>query len=119
MIKSSEYIILLSKMKEISNELEFTEYQINTFDKLRLLFNKYIKAASYHYWYPKVDIEKEIKPFGLDLISFCKEHDIKYKFNEFTKENHNNGTYVTFYYKNVEITPIIDLMPGFKKFKYN
>jgi len=118
MIKSSEYKILLSKMKEISPFIRFTEEEVEMFDNLRQLFNKFVKQASYHYWYPHLDIEKEVKPYAIDIKEFCKSFGLQYKFYELTKETHMTGVYVVFYYQGNEITPIIDLMPGKKEFKY-
>jgi hypothetical protein len=118
MIKEKEYTNLICATSEYFGKV-FDYEEISMFWKLRKLFLKFIKEASYHFYYPKVDVNEKIRPYALDVVEFCKSNNIQYKFYDLTKETHKEGKYVDFYYKGSLITNMIDLEPGKKEFKYS
>lgn len=118
MINEREYIALMKGAGKL-NTLKYDDDELEMFNKLRKLYLKYCKEASYHYWYPKVDIDKDIKPYLVDIMLFCKAHNVKCEYNKLNRETHMSGEYCDFIYEGVLITPVIDLMPGKKEFKYN
>ena len=123
MIKTEEYINLLKAWYELSGVFKITGIEIDNedilmFDNLRQLYQKFVKKANYQYYYPKIDIQTEIKPYAEDISNFCKQSNIRYKFFPLEKQTHKDGIYVEFFYHNINITKLIDLYPGQKKFNH-
>ena len=116
MISKKEYIHLLSNLNLIKF-LDLTTEEIENFEELKKLYIAYCKACWQYHIYPKLDIEKELRPKGLDIINFCKSKDIRFGFNRLEKKTFESGEYCLFQYKGVNITPFIDLNPGKKEFK--
>lgn len=117
LINTQEYIALLRGAGKL-NTLQYDSDELEMFDGLRKLYLKYCKEAAYHYYYPKLDVNKEVAPYLIDVIKFCNEYGVKCEYKKLNKEVHMSGDYCDFTYNGVLITPIIDLMPGKKEFKY-
>ena len=117
-INKKEYIHLLTTCS-VLNFLKYDRDLIDTFDGLRSLYKEYCKKAAYHHYYPKVDIKKDIAPYLIEVIKYCKEWNIECKYEQINKHTHEHGEYCKFFYNNVDITDLIDLYPGMKEFKYS